>query len=77
MVVWLWIAIFAAFELAEGLLVALEGGLPDPVAGAGVVGLDALAGGVEDSAWPCSAARWKPAAAAGRLPALKSVTAWR
>jgi hypothetical protein len=43
----LWVAVFAAFEFALGLVVALKGGLADPVAGLGVVGFDALSGGVE------------------------------
>ena len=43
----LWIAVFAALEFAKCLLVALEGGLSNPVSRLGVVVLDALAGGVE------------------------------
>ena len=43
----LWVAVLAALEFAECLFVALKGGLTSPVAGLGVVVLDALADGVE------------------------------
>src|SRR5580698_11664990 len=43
----LWIAVLATLEFADCLFVALKGGLTGPVAGLGVVVLDALAEGVE------------------------------
>src|SRR6185437_6562658 len=43
----LWVAVLAALELAECLVVALEGRLTSPVAGLGVVVFYALADGVK------------------------------